>query len=149
MVSRSGLKRARWDLLHALGEFSERKGCDCIVVFDGVARGVGGFGRVRVLSSRNRSADAIIQEHSRKLGRNLVVVSSDLEILGTARANLSSVITSKEFAPQLDIQKTAPAGKSAPPRIHPKHLDELRDRSEKPAAISDHDIDEWKKLFGL
>ncbi len=144
-----GMDRVRWDLLNAIGEFADRKGCDCIVVFDGVAKGAGGSGRVRVLSSRNRSADAIIQEHSRKLGRNLTVISSDLEILGTARTNLSSVITSREFAPELDILKALPADKAEATRVHPRHLEELRERSEKPGAISDDDVDEWKRLFGV
>lgn len=139
-----GMDRARADLLGALSRFALRGGIDCIVVFDGgtsdTAPGV------RVISSRSRSADDLIREHARIAGRSLVVVSSDLEIVSTARTNLATVIPSKRFAADLDLspqRDEEPRGSARPNRI-----DELRETSEKPRA-SDDDLDEWRRLFGV
>ncbi|MEP7219345.1 MAG: NYN domain-containing protein [Bacteroidota bacterium] len=145
-----GIDKARGDLMNAIATFAERKKCDCIVVFDGVVDEGNLSTRVRVLSSRTRSADDIIREHARENGRNLVVVSSDLEIIGTARANMAMVVSARDFASELTLGThsrglAAPRGGSA----RPHRIAEIRERSEKPNALSEDDVDEWKKLFGM
>jgi predicted RNA-binding protein with PIN domain len=146
-----GMERARVELLKGLSEFAARNGCECVVVFDGVAS-VGSTPKgVRVLSSGGRSADAIIRDQSRSLGRRLTVVTDDLEIIGTARANMSAVIGSAEFASRIDV--IAPGSAAADARdqfraARPHRIEELRERSEKPGHVGDDEIDEWKKLFG-
>ncbi|MDB5033175.1 MAG: hypothetical protein JWQ98_416 [Chlorobi bacterium] len=146
-----GIERARGDLMNAIATFAERKKCDCIVVFDGVVNEGNLSSRVRALSSHTRSADDIIREHARESGRNLVVVSSDLEIMGTARANMAMVVSSRDFASELTLG-THSKGLAAPPRdgsARPHRIAEIRERSEKPNALSEDEVDEWKKLFGM
>jgi predicted RNA-binding protein with PIN domain len=147
-----GMERARIELLKALSEFSSRMSCECVVVFDGVA-GMGSAPKgVRVLSSGGRSADELIREQSRALGRRVAIVSDDLEIIGTARANMSAAISAKEFATRIDV--IAPnsdadrARREARDAARPHRIQEFRERGEKPNSLDDDEIDEWKKLFG-
>jgi predicted RNA-binding protein with PIN domain len=150
-VDAFGIDRARGDLLNAVAGFAERRNCDCIVVFDGVVGRERITPRVRVLSSRTRSADDIIREEARRQGKRLVVVSSDLEIIGTARANMAETIASREFAADLTLG-TRSTGLASPPRdgsARPHRIAEQRERSEKPGGVSDDDVDEWKRLFGM
>lgn len=138
-----GMDRARVDLLAALSSFARREGVDCIAIFDGVTNDTAPG--VRVISSRNRSADDLIREHARSAGRSLVVVSSDLEIVSTARTNLATIVPSKRFAADLDLNpSSAPTERGD---VRPHRLDELREKSEKPTASDD--IDEWRRLFGV
>jgi predicted RNA-binding protein with PIN domain len=139
-----GMDRARADLLQALSRFALRGGIDCIVVFDGATSDTAPG--VRVISSRSRSADDLIREHARSAGRSLVVVSSDLEIISTARTNLATIIPSKRFAAELDLSPQRDEAPRAGAR--PNRLDELRETSEKPKPSED-DLDEWRRLFGV
>jgi predicted RNA-binding protein with PIN domain len=139
-----GMERARTDMLRAISDFAARNGCDCTVVFDGVAGGVQPAG-VRVLSSRGRSADDIIREEARRSGRRLVVVTDDLEIIATARTCMATVVATRAFLEQLSFASTM-VDRAA---LRPHRIEELRERSEKPKGVDDDDIDEWKKLFGV
>lgn len=143
MLASFGMERARIDLINHLASFAERRSCQVTVVFDGVAPDQG-TGRVRVLSSRSRSADEVIREQIRLNGRSLTVVSSDLEIIGTARSNMATTISSAQFALELTTSNRYESSAGA----RPKRIDEHRERSEKPGALGQDDIDEWKKLFG-
>lgn len=144
-----GMDRARADLLNGVAGFAERKNAECIVVFDGAAEMQRVSPLVRVVASGKRSADDLIREHARQHGRKLAVVSNDLEIIATARANMAEVVPSKAFAAQLSL---ATGSRSAAPpsdgSARPHRIAELRERSEKPGSLSDNDIDEWKRLFG-
>jgi predicted RNA-binding protein with PIN domain len=139
-----GMERARSDMLRAVGDFARRSGCDVTVVFDGVAAGMVPSG-VRVLSSRGRSADDLIRQEARRNGRGLVVVSDDLEIVGTARTAMATVIATRAFLEQLSFASTMVDREA----LRPHRIEELRERSEKPNRVDDDDIDEWKKLFGV
>jgi predicted RNA-binding protein with PIN domain len=143
-----GMERARAELVEALSGFAKRRGTQVVVVFDGVVHPPISATGVRVLSSRNRSADDVIREQARILGKGIVVVSSDLEITDTARANLSAIVSSSQFASDLSFT-SAPPSSTTSSRVNarPHRLDELREPSEKPPA--DDDIDEWKRLFGV
>lgn len=143
MAASFGMDRARMELISQLASFADRRNCQVTVVFDGTVND-GGAGRVRVLSSRTRTADAIIREQASSMGRGVVVVSSDLEIVGTARTNLSTVIKSSQFARELGTANTYDRSAGA----RPHRVDELFERSEKPRSVDDDDIEEWKKLFG-
>lgn len=138
-----GMDRARADLLGALSSFARREGVECIVVFDGVTSDTAPG--VKVISSRSRSADDLIREHARSAGRSLVVVSSDLEIVSTARTNLATVVPSKRFAADLDLGSSA--GEPQRGDARPHRLDEFYEKSEKPRESDD--IDEWRRLFGV
>lgn len=155
----SGIEQARANLLNAVAAFAERHKGRCIVVFDGVAESGVVSPRVEAVFSRDRSADDVIREHAMREramrdGSRLVVVSSDLEILATARANMAEIVQSKSFAAQLTLgtHSTGLApdpGPSAKAAARPHRIAEARERSEKPGAISRDDLDEWKKLFGM
>ncbi len=148
-----GPERAAGDLLNAVAGFAERHDCRCIVVFDGVARQAESGGRithrVQAVSSRDRSADDLIRELSRRDGPRLVVVSSDMEIVGTARATMSEVLPSKAFAAKLTLGTHSDGlGPPADGSARPHRIAELRERSEKPGGMSRDDVEEWKRLFG-
>ena len=139
-----GMERARADMLRAVADFARRNGCDCTVVFDGVAAGSQPSG-VRVVSSRGRSADDLIREEARRSGRRLVVVTDDLEIIATARAMQATVVPTRTYLEQLSFASTM-VDRDA---LRPHRIEELREPSEKPRSLDDDDIDEWKKLFGV
>lgn len=143
MAASFGMERARIDLINQLASFAERRNCQVTVVFDGTVADQGA-GRVRVLSSRTRTADEVIREQARHEGRGLVIVSSDLEIVGTARTNLATSIKSAQFAQELITSNRYESLGGA----RPNRIEELRERSEKPGNPGDDDIEEWKKLFG-
>jgi predicted RNA-binding protein with PIN domain len=141
-VGAFGMERARADMLRAVGDYARRSGCDCTVVFDGVASGMVPSG-VRVLSSRGRSADDVIREESRRSGRRLVVVTDDLEIIATARTAMATVMPTRTFLEQLSFASTMVDREA----LRPHRIEELRERSEKPTHVDDDEIDEWKNLF--
>ncbi|HVK39673.1 MAG TPA: NYN domain-containing protein [Candidatus Kapabacteria bacterium] len=143
-VTAFGMDRARTDMLRAIADFSRRGGCDCTVVFDGVAAGMQPAG-VRVVSSRGRSADDLIRDEARRSGRRLVVVTDDLEIIATARTCMATVVATRAFLEQLSFASTMVDREA----LRPHRIEELRERSEKPNRVDDDDIDEWKKLFGV
>lgn len=146
----AGAERARTELLNAVAGFAERKNALCIVVFDGVVAEEQVTPKVRAVSSRARSADEVIREQARVDGKRLVVVSSDLEIIQTARANMAEIVHSKAFAAELTAG-THSKGLAAPPAdgsSRPHRIAEQRERSEKPGSISGDDMEEWKRLFG-
>jgi len=145
----AGIERARADLLNGVAGFAERRGVECIVIFDGVVDIGQVTPRVRVVSSGGRSADDIIREEARRQGRKLAVVSNDLEIIATARANMAEIIPSKAFAAELRTgTHAATADPFADGSARPHRIAELRERSEKPGSVSQDDIEEWKRLFG-
>jgi predicted RNA-binding protein with PIN domain len=152
IVDAFGMDRARIELLKGLGEFSRRSDADCVVVFDGIARMNSSPKGVRVVSSGNRSADEVIREQVRAMGRKLVVVTDDLEIIATARTNMATVVSSREFASRIDVivpgSATDQARREARAAARPHRIEELRERGEKPRPPDDDEIDEWKKLFG-
>jgi predicted RNA-binding protein with PIN domain len=149
VLNQSGIEQARGALLNAVAGFAEKKNCSCIVVFDGVVDAEHVTPRVRAVSSRDRSADDVIRDESRRNGKNLAVVSNDLAIIHTARVNMATVVPSKAFAAELTIG-THSRG-LAPPQdgsARPHRIAELKERSEKPGSVSGEDLDEWKRLFG-
>jgi predicted RNA-binding protein with PIN domain len=150
LLNTAGADRARGELLNAVAGFAERKNALCIVVFDGVVGVEEVTPKVRVVSSRSRTADEVIREQARLDGKRLAVVSSDLEIIQTARANMAEVIHSKAFAAELTTG-THSKGLAAPPSdgsARPHRIAELRERSEKPGGMSSDEVEEWKRLFG-
>ena len=94
-------------LLQELSLYTQRKSYSITVVFDawrargGLEHGEHRSG-VQVLYTRGgERADQVIQRMARKLGRDCVVVSSDLEIQYTAKDHGAFVLTSREFQEKL------------------------------------------------
>lgn len=143
-VTAFGMDRARADMLRAIADFARRNGCECAVVFDGVASGMQPPG-VRVVSSRGRSADDLIREEARRSGRRLVVITDDLEIVATARTCQATVLATRTFLEQLSFASTM-VDRDA---LRPHRIEELRERSEKPNRVDDEEIEEWRRLFGV
>lgn len=142
--------QGRRELIDALAVMAGRRRARVLVVFDGVVPEGLGTARVRLVSSRTRSADDIIREEARRHGRRLTVVSADREIVDTACACMAAVWSPKQLETELQITRgdSAPRRTSGDASMRPHRLDELRERSEKPGEIDDDDIDEWRKLFG-
>ncbi len=155
-INSFGMDRARADLIAAVASYMRRKRGECTIVFDGIVNDRAASPRVRILSSGNRTADQVIQERIRAQGKTLIVVTSDLEIIETARVNMAELISSGQFAQQLGMTGNAGEGDvtaSTSKRIRgdgrPHRIDELKEQSEKPNMMSDGEMDEWKRLFGV
>ena len=109
-------------LIQRLSLYSQRKGHPVTVVFD-AWRGSAGLERHEhrtgvhvVFTKRGERADQVIQRLAREHGRACAVVSSDLEIIQTARAHGAFVMKSQEFQVKLESlwNENAAAGKSQP-----------------------------------
>ncbi|MBS1913369.1 MAG: NYN domain-containing protein [Bacteroidetes bacterium] len=147
LFNNTGHEAARAALVNAVATFAERNNSRCTIIFDGAAEAGQVTPNVNVVASNGRSADDLIRDAARREGRRLAVVSSDMEIVATARANMAEIVHAKAFVAQLTVgTHTQPA--SAPgAAARPHRIAELRERSEKPGAISRDDLDEWKRLF--
>ena len=124
-------------LVERLQRYCARRNTRAEVYFDRAAAGSAGrrhFGAVTAVFVREgRTADQAIAARVRKLGkqaRNWVVVSSDHEVQRAARWAGARVMRSEAFAAELGAPSSAAAGE------------------EKPAALSDEELDEWLRLFG-
>ena len=109
-------------LVRRLSLYSQRKGHHVIVVFDawreqtGLERHEYRTGVDVVFTKRGERADQVIQRLARQYGQACSVVSSDLEIIQTAKAHGAFVMKSQEFQAKLGSlgDKRALAGKSRP-----------------------------------
>ncbi len=95
---------AREALLRDLAAYRQRKGHAVTVVFDGWQHGQPIEGRehragVQVIySKRGERADQVIQRLAREYGSDCAIVSSDHEIVATAKAHGALVIGAQEFS---------------------------------------------------
>ena len=95
-------------LIQRLSLYSQRKGYPVTVVFD-AWRGQTGLehhehrtGVQVVFTKRGERADQVIQRLAREYGRACAVVSSDLEIIRTAKSHGAFVMKSQEFKVKLE-----------------------------------------------
>lgn len=130
-------------LIEILQEFCFREGRTVEVYFDNAPPGVPrarNYGRLTAFYTRTgKSADQAINERLHRLGkeaRNWTVVSSDLQVQAMAKAVRAKVISASSFARQL---RQLSRQKNTPHNI--KSGDEVQ--------LSDSDLDEWLKLFGV
>lgn len=106
---------ARESLLQDLAAYRQRKGHAITVVFDGWHQGQAVEGREHragmhvIYSKRGEKADQVIQRLVRQYGADCAVVSSDHEIVNTARTHGAFVIAAQEFAGKLR-ESSASAG---------------------------------------
>lgn len=105
---RSGhLQLARETLLRDLAAYRHRRDHAITVVFDGWQQGQATEQREHragvhvIYSKRGERADQVIQRLAREYGADCAVVSSDAEIIGTARAHGALVIKAEEFGQKL------------------------------------------------
>ncbi len=118
---------ARESLLHDLAAYRHRKGHPLTVVFDGWQQGYPVEHREHragvqvIFSRRGEKADQVIQRLAREYGSDCAVVSSDHEIVATARAHGATVMTA-----QLFLSKLAGSGLASGP-IQGKELDSGED----------------------
>jgi len=100
---------AREALLRELAAYRQRKGHALTVVFDGWQQGASCEGRehrlgVQVIySKRGERADQVIQRLAREYGSDCAVVSSDHEIVATARSHGAFVMSAQEFSGKLEM----------------------------------------------
>jgi uncharacterized protein len=101
------VESAREALLHDLAAYRHRKNHAITVVFDGWQQGHATEQREHragvhvIYSKRGERADQVIQRLARDYGSACAVVSSDAEIIGTARAHGAVVIKAEEFTHKL------------------------------------------------
>lgn len=125
-------------LAQKLNGFAARTGRRCVVVFDyGLP---GGTSRMStravqvVFASQRSSADRVMMERINKIPdpKGWVVVSSDNDVLATAKLRKMQTLTSAQFA---DLLKSPPK-----PVIDVGEAADVR--------LSEDEVDEWLKLFG-
>ena len=114
---------AREALIHRLSLYSQRKGHPVTVVFDawqeptGLERHEHRTGVKVVFTKRGERADQVLQRLAREYGRGCAVVSSDLEIIQTAKSHGAFVMKSHEFQVKLESfgNKSHLVERSVPP----------------------------------
>ena len=119
---------AREALINRLSLYSQRKGHPVTVVFDawqepaGLERHEHRTGVQVVFTKRGERADQVLQRLAREHGRACAVVSSDLEIIQTAKAHGAFVMKSHEFQEKLEFlgNEKPVAGKSQPLSTTPR-----------------------------
>ena len=101
-------EETREALINRLSLYSQRKGHPVTVVFDawqeptGLERHEHRTGVQVVYTKRGERADQVLQRLAREHGRACAVVSSDLEIIQTAKAHGAFVMKSHEFQVKLE-----------------------------------------------
>ena len=101
------LEASREGLINSLAGYRQRKGHAITVVFDGWQGGLGAehrefqSGVEVVYSKRGERADQVIQRLARLYGKDCAVVSSDHEVVNSARAAGAFVIGAPEFRVKL------------------------------------------------
>lgn len=126
----------RESLLKDLSRYHQRMGHPVTVVFDawrqigGVQRQEHRAGVTVIFSRQGEQADQVIQKMVRNFKGACVVVSSDHEVVNTARAHGAMVITSQEFWPKLRPQPPQPVSRSAV-KTQDEEMDSMKNRSKK------------------
>lgn len=120
----SAADEAREALITRLSLYSQRKGHPVTVVFDawrettGLEHHENRTGVRVVFTKRGERADQVIQRLAREYGRACAVVSSDLEIIQTAKSHGAFVMRSQEFKVKLELlgNSKSHAGKAVAPK---------------------------------
>lgn len=143
---------AREALITRLSLYSQRKGHPVTVVFDAWREPTGlehqehRSGVQVVFTKRGERADQVIQRMAREYGRACAVVSSDLEIIQTAKSHGAFVMKSQEFKVKLEslgnaknhagkFVATAPPGAKLEEEIPPARLDKKGNPRKLPKAV--------------
>ena len=127
------------ELVRLLQDFARIRRQPIEVYFDGAPAGQAGMRKIGTIKAhfvrQGRTADAAIRKRLEDMGKaakNWVVVSSDQEVKGSARAHQASSLSSEEFANLLRVTLS-----TATPK---------KESSEK--TISPREVDAWLKIFG-
>ncbi len=125
------------ELVAFLQEFSRLSRHTVEVYFDGAPTGHSGTRKFGVVTAhfvrQGRTADSAIKARLQQMGRaarNWIVVSSDHEVQGAARAAHASVTSSDKFAGLL------------------KGTESSASRSSGKSEMSQEELEDWLKLFG-
>lgn len=126
-------------LVERLRRYRARSGAKITVIFDGgLPAGesveLSGGGITAVFARPGVPADALILRRVRQARnpRGLTVVTSDAEVAGAARSQGARVVSSSEFATELNVPPTAVSGESKSADI----------------SLSPQEVEEWLALFG-
>ena len=124
------------ELIQLLQNYCQQVGKEAEVYFDHSASGHARaqvHGRVTARFVRSgETADQAINRHLKRLGNaaaNWTVVSSDREVVSSARRARARILSSEQFSQEL-LEETTSSGSVDTP------------------AISEDEIDDWLKLFG-
>jgi predicted RNA-binding protein with PIN domain len=107
------LESARERLVRDLAAYRHRKNHLITLVFDGWQQGQPSeqqehrAGIQVIYSKRGERADQVIQRLAREYGADCAVVSSDHEIVNSARAHGAMVMGAREFADKLRVSSSA------------------------------------------
>jgi predicted RNA-binding protein with PIN domain len=129
------LESARERLISRLSSFAIEENVEVMVIFDGDTRipenSIKRQGVKVVFSKMPEKADPVIKRliDSKSDSDDMVLVSSDLEIVNYAKLNSVSVVSSRSFANDLTVNST-------------------RDKEKKyEHTMSPEELEEWMRLF--
>lgn len=124
-------------LIDLLQQYARASRNSIEVFFDGAPPTLAGkrsYGTITAhFVRKGRTADEAIRLKMEQLGsacRNFTIVSSDRQVQAEARAHLAHVLSSEDFARELQTAKAAAPAEN------------------REAPISHDDLDEWLSLFG-
>lgn len=147
------LRKARESFVALLVHFRAQAGYPVTVVFDGVSEPVG-FGLDRVMegdveiiySPRGQTADETLRGlmDRRAAKTNPTLVTSDRELVASARMRAVPVISSAEF---VEFVAEETGGSVPTPGKEPSRSDP--DVQAKRDGISSQEAENWQKLFGV
>lgn len=137
---------AREGLLQDLTRYRQQKGHAVTIVFDGWRDGLGTERREHrsgiqvVYSRRGEQADQVIQRLAKEYGSDCAVVSSDHEVMHSARISGALVLSSAEFAARIrpaSSRSPAPPGKdlAGPDEDHRRRSDKKGNPRKLPKAL--------------
>ncbi|MFN3386790.1 MAG: NYN domain-containing protein [Candidatus Thermochlorobacter sp.] len=145
-LSPQTLSLVREKLEQKLHRYAAKHKTKVILVYDG--QGVLGSSEKQgyldiIFTASGESADAYIKSLIDKAhSHNLLIVSSDRSIRDYARVSGLKSASSEEFLSWLS--ESEPKSKQA----HGATASRKKHDEKKPATLSEHEVEEWKKLFG-
>jgi predicted RNA-binding protein with PIN domain len=128
-LQRSDKQRSREQLVFLLQRYFQNKRINLTLHFDGYANSPLPLSKGKIVYSENKTADSLIKENIERIKnrKNIILVTSDNELINFGRACGCTILSSKDFG--MMITK----GNS---------VDEEKSRTE---AIND--VEEWKRIF--
>ncbi len=122
-------QRSREQLVFLLQRYFSNKKINLTLHFDGFQNAPLALSKGKIVYSESRSADSLIKENIERIKnrKNIILVTSDNELINFGKACGCTIISSKDFGTML-TKKNA--------------IDEEKSRTEEI-----NDVEEWKRIF--
>ena len=128
-LQKNDKQRSREQLVFLLQRYFRDKKINLTLHFDGYANSPLPLSKGKIVYSENRTADSLIKENIERIKnrKNIILVTSDNELINFGRACGCTIISSKDFGAMLTKENP---------------IDEEKSRTEEI-----NDVEEWKRIF--